>query len=162
MPLLTKVGLAVFMCLSLFMLACSIIRAAATHYGGALDSPWLTFWTHGEACIGVLMASFTAYRSVMIGSGKIFGKVQRYLEKLVQIRDVQGVEPVRKQEQTTRERLGRFLLSKIPRATLTGLATLFAESSRFQETNIYMATNSTSEMGDTDYHGHLKNIRSGG
>ncbi|KAK8085850.1 hypothetical protein PG997_007121 [Apiospora hydei] len=156
MPLLSKIGLAVFMCLSLFMLACSIIRAAATHYQGALDAPWMSFWVHGEACIGVVMASITVYRSVLIGSGKQLGKVQKYLEKLIRSREPESVGQVNNQAGTTRSRFGRLLLSKIPTATLTGLATLFAESTRIQGPSGHMTNNSGLELGDADYHEHLR------
>jgi len=44
---LTKVGLGCFLCLSAFMLSCSIIRAALTYYDGKLY-PWQVFWLHSE------------------------------------------------------------------------------------------------------------------
>jgi hypothetical protein len=64
----TKVGLGFFLCLSTFMLSCSIVRAALTYYGGKLDYPWQVFWLHSEGCIGVMMGSITVYRPALIGS----------------------------------------------------------------------------------------------
>ncbi|KAK8061818.1 hypothetical protein PG994_008184 [Apiospora phragmitis] len=163
MALLTKIGLAVFLCLSLFMLACSIIRAAGMYYHGILDTPWGVFWCHTEACIGVLMASITAYRSVLMGSGKFFRNFQRYVDRVILMRAHEAEQPMNAQKQasTVRDRFCYFLLSKIPSATLTGLSSMLAESTRAQETNSYLsATETTLDVEVADYHSHLKSNRS--
>lgn len=159
MALLTKIGLGVFLCLSLVMMACSITRAAGTYYGGTLDTPWQVFWLHAEACIGVLMASITVYRSVLAGPNSSSRSFQRFLDKIIRMRTSERIsEP---EQLTKRARFGRLLLSKIPTATLTGLATLFAKTSHTYGTDNNLSTmHSTFEMRDADYHVQLKNLRS--
>ncbi|KAI1821134.1 hypothetical protein F4861DRAFT_485397 [Xylaria intraflava] len=158
MALLTKIGLGVFLCLSLVMIACSIIRAAGTYYGSILDSPWQVFWLHAEACIGVLMASITVYRSVLLGSGNQPHSLQRFLVQIIRARRAgEGhssealIEPERL---SRRARFGQLLLSKIPTATLTGIVTLFAESAADPETGNTISTIYSEDYAD--YHKHLK------
>ncbi|KAI1074019.1 hypothetical protein F5B20DRAFT_565233 [Whalleya microplaca] len=155
MALLSKIGLGVFLCLSLFMLVCSVIRAAGTYHNKTLDTPWQVFWLHAGACVGVLMASITVYRSVFVGSSKVSSNLQRFIDKAIQMRASERIpEP---QEHTRRVRFGRFLLSKIPNATLTGLATLFGQTNQIQKADTNLSTmNSNFDVIDIDYHEHLK------
>ncbi|KAH8767519.1 hypothetical protein F5883DRAFT_671189 [Diaporthe sp. PMI_573] len=159
MALLTKIGLGVFLCLSLFMLACSITRAAGMYYQGTLDVPWQVFWLHAEACVGVLMASITVYRSVLVGSTKGSGSFRRFIDRVIQARSAdRAPEP---QQRTIPARFGWFLLSRIPNATLTGLATLLGHPDLEVETGEDSSTMySTREVEEMDYHGHLKQARS--
>lgn len=158
MALLTKIGLGVFLCLSLFMLTCSIIRAAGTYNqsNGTLDVPWGVFWLHAEACIGVVMGSITVYRSVLVGSTNASSSFRRFVDKVIQMRTSEDMseEP---QQRTMPARFGWFLLSKIPNATLTGLVTLLGCPDHTQEKGSNMSTmHSTRCMEEMDYHGHLK------
>lgn len=159
MALLTKIGLGVFLCLSLFMLACSITRAAGTYYHGTLDVPWQVFWLHAESCIGVLMGSITVYRSLLVGSTKASSSFRRFVDRVIQVRSSERLsEP---QQRTMPARFGWFLLSKIPNATLTGLATLLGDPDHTDERGNNMSTmHSTRGLEDTDYHDHLKQERS--
>lgn len=159
MALLTKIGLGVFLCLSLFMLACSITRAAGMYYQGTLDVPWQVFWLHAEACVGVLMASITVYRSVLVGSNKASGSFRRFLDKVIQMRTSEGCsEP---QQYKMPVRFGWVLLSKIPNATLTGLATFLGHPDDDTERPKEVSTiNSNRGMEEMDYHEHLKQERS--
>lgn len=156
MALLNKIGFGVFLCLSLFMLACSITRAAGTYYKSTLDVPWQVFFLHAEACIGILMASITVYRSVLIGTAKPSSKLRRFLDRLIQMRTSERL--TEQQPRTITGRVGWFLLSKIPSATLTGLATLLGDPERGAE-----KTASTMQSGlgtrDMDYHEHLKKTK---
>jgi hypothetical protein len=159
MALLNKIGLGIFLCLSLVMLGCSITRAAGTYYNNTMDTPWQVFWLHAEACIGILMASITVYRSVLINSSKISTKVQKFVDKILRLRSSDS--PLEPENLTKRARFGRFLLLKIPSATLTGLATLLADTEHTHGMENNMSTvESTFEMRDVDYHEHLKKIRS--
>jgi hypothetical protein len=160
MALLTKIGLGVFLCLSLVMIACSITRAAGTYFGNTLDTPWQVFWLHAEACIGVLMASITVYRSVFTGQ-KLNnpGSLQRFLEKIIRLRTSERIsEPERL---TKREQFALLLLSKIPTATFTGLLTLFTENGHTGGTRPNSSTmHSNFEMQDADYHVQLRGLQS--
>ncbi|KAI3341145.1 hypothetical protein F4824DRAFT_516336 [Ustulina deusta] len=142
MALLTKIGIGVFLCLSLVMIACSIIRAAGTYYGTTLDTPWQVFWLHVEACISVLMASITVYRSVLInqsinqsiGPSNRAGRLQRFLVQIIRMR--------------TSETLPES--AQLSKPTLTGVVTLFAQTDSTPETG---NTRSTAYSEDyADYH----------
>jgi hypothetical protein len=156
MMFVTKLGFGVFLCLSLFMLCCSIIRAGGTYYYDELyqDTPWLVFWLHAEACIGVLMASITVYQSVLANSSGSFSALQRLIQKAIAIRTSARLSEQERKQLNVRGRFGRFLLSKIPKATLTGLGTLFDVTGKGNES---VSTNMTSvyEMSAEDYHHHL-------
>lgn len=137
------------------MLACSITRAAGMYYQGTLDVPWQVFWLHAEACVGVLMASITVYRSALVGSTKASGSFRRFLDKVIQMRTSEGCSEPPQYKMPVR--FGWVLLSKIPNATLTGLATFLGhpddETKRTQEIS---TTHSTRGMEEMDYHEHLK------
>ncbi|KAN0069413.1 hypothetical protein V8E54_012428 [Elaphomyces granulatus] len=64
------VGLGCFMCLSAFMVSCSIIRIVGTYNDGVLDCQWMAFWLHSEACIGVMMGSITIYHPTLLTGSK--------------------------------------------------------------------------------------------
>ncbi|KAI1212617.1 uncharacterized protein F4807DRAFT_413761 [Annulohypoxylon truncatum] len=154
MEMLTKIGLGVFLCLSLFMVACSITRAAGTYYNDTLDSPWQVFWLHTEACVSVLMASITVYRSILVNSSKFSSSFQKFLNRIIEKRESDKL--VNSKTLTKKAQFGRFLLSKIPNATLTGLATMFGGPDHTQEVDNDMSMlNSTFDMRETDYHEHL-------
>lgn len=159
MALLTKIGFGVFLCLSLFMLACSITRAAGTYYKHTLDGSWQVFWLHAEACVGVVMASLTVYRPVLVGSTKASRSFRRFVDRVRQMRSSENLsEP---QQRTVPATFGWFLLSKIPSATLTGLATLLSDSDSEQEKGDNIPRrHSTLGMEVLDYHEHLKQTRS--
>jgi hypothetical protein len=62
----TKFGLAIFLCLSIFMAICAIVRVAGFHYKGVEDDTWEFFWQHTEGAVSVMMASITAFRTLFI------------------------------------------------------------------------------------------------
>ncbi|KAL5390447.1 hypothetical protein PMIN02_006982 [Paraphaeosphaeria minitans] len=76
-----KLGVGVFLMLSVVMLVCSIVRAAGVYYQGIIDCRWQSYWCHVEACIAVIMGSLTVYRSTLVGSNEVPSKMQSYLYK---------------------------------------------------------------------------------
>lgn len=161
MALLTKIGLGVFLCLSFFMLACSIIRAAGmyNYRNGTLDVPWGVFWLHAEACIGVVMGSITVYRSVLVDSTSASSNFRRFVDKVIQMRKSEGMreEP---QPRTMPARFGSFLVSKIPNATLTRLASLGGDPYHpgygHGKRNNMSTMQSARGLEEMDYHNYLK------
>jgi hypothetical protein len=118
MRMLTKIGLGFFLCLSVFMLTCSIMRASGLYYQGALDFPWQVYWLHVEACIGVTMGSLNVYRSTPIGSNEISDKLQSYLVRIF------GRNFGSTENEATPERRNKtrgYLKLSIPGGTLRGL-----------------------------------------
>lgn len=161
MKWITKAGFGVFLCLSLFMLACSITRAAGTWYKGTLDSPWQVFWLHAEACIGVFMASITVYRSVLIGAtNKSSYRLQQFIDKIMQ--KYASNESLEAPESEKTSRLGRVLSLANIRATLTGLGTMFGTHTRFgHEHPEPSAVDSTIELTQSSYHEYLRDSHTG-
>jgi len=64
----TKIGVGSFLSLSIFMIICSIIRAAGVVPGNSHipDIAWRVLWQELEACIAVIMASITAFRTLLV------------------------------------------------------------------------------------------------
>ena len=83
-----QVGVGAFLLLSVFMLVCSIVRAAGVYYQGIIDCRWQSYWCHVEACIAVIMGSFTVYRSTLIASNKVPNKLQTYIYRVFGITSV--------------------------------------------------------------------------
>lgn len=131
MRLLAKIGLGIFLCLSIFMLTCAILRTAGMYHHGALDYPWQVFWHHSEACIGIIMGSLTAYRSALVGSNEVSDKIQWHFNRLFRRRNL-GATPGHDAQEARKKSMSRQnnILLRIPGATLTGLRTLFGGSSR--------------------------------
>lgn len=75
-----QLGLGIFLCLSVTMTVIAIIRIGGYRFkgiglGGSIDSTWAFFWLYLEACVAVIMASITAFRSLFIrGSSKIIDR----------------------------------------------------------------------------------------
>lgn len=71
-----QLGLGIFLCLSVIMTVIAIVRIGGYRIdgiglGGKIDSTWALFWLYLEACVAVIMASITAFRSLFIhGSSK--------------------------------------------------------------------------------------------
>ena len=64
-----KIGLGVFLCLSLVMAVVSIIRIAGIKLaGGTVDIVWLVFWQQQECSIAVAMVSVSAFRSLFVAN----------------------------------------------------------------------------------------------
>ncbi|KAI9799663.1 MAG: hypothetical protein M1826_005481 [Phylliscum demangeonii] len=69
-----KLGLGVFLCLSVFMMMTAVVRISALHRRlvvlgmplTAIDFTWKLFWQQVEACLAVLMVSLTALRSIFV------------------------------------------------------------------------------------------------
>lgn len=76
-----RIGVGIFLMLSVFMLICSIVRAAGVYYQGIIDCRWQSYWCHVEACIAVIMGSLTVYRSTLVGSNEVPNKMHSYLYK---------------------------------------------------------------------------------
>ncbi|KAI3026983.1 hypothetical protein CBS147347_4819 [Aspergillus niger] len=153
---LTKLGLGCFLCLSIFMCTCSIIRTAGTWYHGLLDYPWQVFWLHLEGCIGVTMGSITVYRSTLIGSSEVSTAFKRYFTRIKDA--VLGSSSGTAQASPTEEnktRTRQFGLPSIPQATITGLRTWFGLSRRDPAAS-NDASGISSFNSDIDYHTLLK------
>ncbi|RAH69472.1 uncharacterized protein BO66DRAFT_471976 [Aspergillus aculeatinus CBS 121060] len=154
---LTKLGIGCFVCLSGFMFACSIIRAAGTYYRNALDYPWQVFWLHAEACIGVTMASITAYRSTLIGSNEVSDRVRGYLSRIKRTwkQRTDGSEVESRPRTAPVHDKNRWGFPRIPRGTITGLRSVLGRSTAHRDTTVLTAGSMGGEE-EADYHAYLK------
>ncbi|OJI85584.1 hypothetical protein ASPTUDRAFT_118620 [Aspergillus tubingensis CBS 134.48] len=153
---LTKLGLGCFLCLSVFMCTCSIIRTAGTWYHGLLDYPWQVFWLHLEGCIGVTMGSITVYRSTLIGSNEVSTAFKKYFTRIKNavLGSSSGTaegSPAEENKTQTRQ----IRLPSIPQATITGLRTWFGLSRKDPATS-NGDSGLASFNSDIDYHTLLK------
>jgi hypothetical protein len=156
MRLLTKIGIGIFLCLSLFMIACSIIRAAGTYYRNALDYPWQVFWLHSEACIGMIMGSITVYRSTLVGSNEVSDKLQSYLHRLRRQKATKGPTEIL-EVNSMKPSKHRKISIRVPRPTLTGLRTMFGTRTHTLPTDATVTTlNSEYGLMEMDYHAHIR------
>ena len=64
-PKKQKIILVCFLCLSLVMTALAIIRVSEIHGPSNVDVVWEIFWQWMEAGIAVMMASVTAFRTIV-------------------------------------------------------------------------------------------------
>ena len=65
-----KLLLAGVLCLSIFMIVISIIKITTADLpDGQVDSAWGIFWLQAEACVGVIMVSISAFRSLFSTGG---------------------------------------------------------------------------------------------
>ncbi|KAI0914513.1 hypothetical protein F4823DRAFT_286112 [Ustulina deusta] len=56
----------IFLCLTIVMAICAIIRIAGFHYRGREDDIWEFFWQHTEGAVAVMMASITAFHPLFV------------------------------------------------------------------------------------------------
>ena len=122
-----KVGLGLWLCLSLAMVIVAIVRIAGIKLaGGDVDIVWLSFWQQQESSIAVIMVSVSAFRSLFVQStgnrlphrrpGYSLGDWRRRL-----VRRPLGS---RDENDDVERRIG---LPQVPRATLTGMSEIIRE-----------------------------------
>lgn len=132
-----KLGLALFLCLSVCMILMAITRVSGIHYRGKFDNTWIFLWLQVEACIAVTMLSLTAFRSLFVAAKP-------------GLNDNNKASPW---VPSTRRLLGRYKRSRasdqqrlddltIPSATLTGLSRVFDGTEATHSTNGSISSNS--------------------
>ena len=128
-----KIGLACSLCLSCVMIIVTIVRVAGMRYrgSGSVDIVWLSFWQQQECSIAVLMVSVSAFRSLFIQSPATNPMPRQQI-----------YSPSEKRRRFLRRRPDLDLyddhetngLPQIPRATLTGMATVIEGDQQSEET----------------------------
>lgn len=141
----TKLSIGFFLCLSIFMALCSIIRAAGymrarTHVPEII---WRTFWQQAEGCIAAMMASITVFRALfMAGSRQSEEGDEPARPKVSWLRS-----PKRNDEGSKGQDHGHIKLPSIPVATLSGLRSFIRKSSGGGQTQ---ASNAEVTIADSD------------
>ncbi|KAG4437710.1 hypothetical protein IFR05_006793 [Cadophora sp. M221] len=64
--LMKKVAIGSSLCLTIVMIAVTIVRASGIRQGSVIDSVWETYWQVMSAEVGLIMTSATAFRTLFI------------------------------------------------------------------------------------------------
>ncbi|KAI4600650.1 hypothetical protein KJ359_012811 [Pestalotiopsis sp. 9143b] len=157
----TKFGLAVFLCLSIFMAVCAVIRIAGFHYKGLEDDTWEFFWQQVEGAVAVMMASITAFRTLFVRQtnndkvadrspvGNLFHRLYRRFQSLAQAQPDE--KPALDQSSSVIE------LPKLPSPIFTGVRSFIRRNNRTGAGNTTFATlDSVIDGSEADYHATLK------
>ncbi|KAI9724630.1 MAG: hypothetical protein M1828_003654 [Chrysothrix sp. TS-e1954] len=129
-----KLGLAAFLCLSVFMVVVAAIRVSGFHYKGTWDNTWIFFWQQIEACTAVSMISVTAFRSAFVADGSKPGRKKYSSPKHASPREPSMVQKVLGKHEKTPSDQGDLANLTIPRATMTGARTAIRGETSFLDT----------------------------
>lgn len=114
-----KLGLAAFLCLSIFMIIIAIIRISGFIYHNAFDEGWVYLWQQIEACVSVSTISLTAFRSMFVANAS------RRDREISPWQKSPGTSWRRRYKKSATSSQGRELDNlSIPSATLTGMRTV--------------------------------------
>lgn len=118
MKLKQKLAVAVFLSLSVVMVMASITRYAGYQlHDDSIDATRIICWVYLEACIAIIMASTTAFRTLLVRGGPDPGGIKERHK-------VHNLYLIRKhlsRRTTDWEIRDREDLPRIPSATLTGM-----------------------------------------
>lgn len=161
----TKFGLAIFLCLSIFMAICAIIRLAGFHYNGLEDDTWQFLWQHTEGAISVMMASITAFRTLFVKQTNNSDNCSPHnpVESLFwhrlfkRFQALARARPSGEKPSSTSTKGGSALkLPKLPSPVFTGMRSFIRRNNRTEGGGDRFATlNSAGDDTEADYHAAL-------
>lgn len=134
MELKQKIGIGVFLSLSMVMVLAGTTRYSGYHLRvNSVDATWLICWIYLEASIAIIMASITAFRTLFARGGSDPRAINERHK-------VPILYPIRKRflRKTDWEATDREHLPKIPSATLTGINTFIYNNGRSDGTTTPM------------------------
>lgn len=157
----TKFGLAIFLCLSIFMAAVAIVRISGFYYKGLEDDIWEFFWQQTEGAVAVMMASITAFRTLFVkqkGDDRAempeeVPNSHRFRRFLARFKALAQEQP----EEKPTSKSSTLKLPKVPSPVLTGLRTFIRKNNRNGASLPTLATQDL-ECDDSseDYHVVIK------
>lgn len=121
-----KLGLGIFLCLSVVMIITAITRVSGLHYYGTFDTSWIYLWQQIESCAAVTMISLTAFCSVFVANASAGMQVSPWQDSMPWV--------LRKHRKLGSEDRDLADLT-IPSATLTGMRA-FIDGNQGNETVI--------------------------
>ncbi|KAI1274627.1 hypothetical protein F5Y07DRAFT_372334 [Xylaria sp. FL0933] len=157
----TKFGLAIFLCLSIFMAAVAIVRISGFYYKGLEDDIWEFFWQQTEGAVAVMMASITAFRTLFVkqkGDGRAETPEEvphshRFRRFLARFKALAQEQPEKKPTSTG----STLKLPKVPRPVLTGLQTFIRKNNGNETISPTLATQDLDcDDPSEDYHVAIK------
>ncbi|KAK7740482.1 hypothetical protein SLS53_005325 [Cytospora paraplurivora] len=161
----TKFGLVIFLCLSIFMAICAIVRIAGFHYKGVEDDTWEFFWQHTEGAVAVMMASITAFRTLFVKQTNNSddktppaSPVQSLLQRLFgRFQSLARAQPDEKPTDTGSRPSFTLKLPKLPSPIFTGMRTFIQGNNQTDMSGATVATvDSEFDGAEADYHTALK------
>ncbi|KAI0414323.1 hypothetical protein F5X98DRAFT_390042 [Xylaria grammica] len=153
----TKFGLAIFLCLSIFMAILAIVRISGFFYKGLEDDIWEFFWQQTEGAVAVMMASITAFRTLFVkrkGDGRAEApeevpRANRFRGFLAHFKALAREQPEEKPTSTS----SALKLPKVPSPILTGLRTFIRRNNRNGASlPTFVTLNSACDDSSEDYH----------
>ncbi|KAI0105053.1 hypothetical protein GGR51DRAFT_572094 [Nemania sp. FL0031] len=153
----TKFGLAIFLCLSIFMAILAIVRISGFYYKGLEDDIWEFFWQQTEGAVAVMMASITAFRTLFVkrkGDGKAEAPKEvshssRFRRFLANFKALAREQP---EEKPVSPSLA-VELPQLPSSILTGLRTFIRRNNQTGTSLPTFATlDSAGNDSSEDYH----------
>ncbi|CAI6338090.1 unnamed protein product [Periconia digitata] len=165
----TKFGLAVFLCLSIFMAICALIRIIGFHYKGIEDDVWPFFWQQTEGSIAVMMASITAFRTLFVKPDTDGDDIKTprspiesfYNRMLRRFRSLAQAKPSEKPSSNLTAQPKSFIkLPRMPAPTFSSVRSFIRRNNRTNVSNTGSGTlNSATDVLVEDYHAVLKGQR---
>lgn len=160
----TKFGLIVFLCLSIFMAICAIVRISGFHYKGVEDDTWEFFWQHTEGAVAVMMASITAFRTLFVKHTDSVDDttsrtpVESLLNRLFRrFQSLARAQPGEKPTSSPTETRPILKLPKLPSPVFTGMRTFVRNNNRTDvSADTVVTLESVYDGSETDYHAALK------
>lgn len=116
-----KIGLGAFLCLNTLMSLVACIRVTGLGLVKPYDLNWSDFWLEIEACVGVLMVSVTAFRTIFVSN---ISKANR--ERAARPWYSSTVERLRARKKPDSDDPEMQHFPAIPPATMTGMRTFIA------------------------------------
>ncbi|KAI1479583.1 hypothetical protein F4774DRAFT_381429 [Daldinia eschscholtzii] len=158
----TKLGLAIFLCLSVFMAIYAITRIAGFQYKSLGDDIWEFFWQQAEGAVSVMMASVTAFRTLFVRQTKSTNDTtsQSPIESLFHkfIKRFQFLARAQPHEKPIPDPTVSILrLPKMPPPLFTGLRTFIRRNNRTDASAATFTTlDSIGDVSEGDYHAALQ------
>ncbi|KAI0867978.1 hypothetical protein GGS24DRAFT_507256 [Hypoxylon argillaceum] len=158
----TKIGLGIFLCLSVFMAICAIIRIAGFYYKGLEDDVWEFFWQQTEGAVAVMMASITAFRTLFVKQASqaeaakspdleesLFRRIFRRFQSLARAQPDE--EPASAPDSVMLQ------LPKLPSPIFTGVRSFIHRNNRTEvSAATWTSLDSVIDESEGDYHATLK------
>lgn len=121
-----KLSMGIFLCLSFAMIVVAMARMSKYHVK-TLEMAWQLFWLGMEACIALIMASLTIFRTVFV---TMRNERKEKEKKHLFVSSIRQRLRHRLNRRNPRDELETNELPTIPRGILTGMRTFISRNNR--------------------------------
>lgn len=143
-----KVGLGMFLCLSVVMALIALVRGLGFRIQGKGNLTWQHFWVYMEACVAIIMGSATAFRTLFTGESSRKRKMPENNARLhsFRLRLLRRYNNTIGGENSDWENTNGEHLPTVPSPTLSGLRTFI---NRHRRTKVEMDDDTAIGLGDS-------------